>query len=129
VLLYHWVSFLFILLLLLYTYLAPNRYYVNEIQRVFRGYLGRMRAGGELSAQEASRQLSLFHYYCMQIQRCMRGFYSRKYKHDHERRKRYRARIAAEGDQTRAQMADYALKQAMVSELTSLIMLCSSLML
>lgn len=87
-------------------------YYCNEIQRVFRGFLGREKFNKELESKLNSRHNSLINMYCIQIQRCVRGFYSRKYKHSHERRKRYRQRIAEEGEKVRANMDEYANKQA-----------------
>lgn len=91
-------------------------YYCNEIQRVFRGFLGREKYHKELSSKVQSRHNSLINMYCIQIQRCVRGFYSRKYKHSHERRKRYRKRIAEEGEKVRSEMEDYAVKQSMYQD-------------
>jgi len=96
--------------------ISRRGYYVNEIQRVFRGFMGREKANSHLAVQLDGRQLSLFHYYSIQIQKCVRGFYSRKYKHDHERRKRFRKRIADDGERVRQQMEDYSIKQKMYEE-------------
>ena len=82
---------------------------------MFRGFMGREKANSHLAVQLDGRQLSLFHYYSIQIQKCVRGFYSRKYKHDHERRKRFRKRIADDGERVRQQMEDYSIKQKMVT--------------
>jgi hypothetical protein len=56
--------------------------------------------------------LSLFNYLCIQIQRCFRGYYSRKYKHDQARRREYVRMILEQGESVRAGLAQYASELA-----------------
>ena len=80
----------------------------NEIQRAFRGHLGRNKASSSLKNKYDNRQLSLFHYLCIQIQKSFRGYYSRKYKQSMRKRKRYCQRISEEGEKVRKMMEKYS---------------------
>lgn len=79
--------------------------------------MGRMVAQQALSDKLDGRQVSLFHYLCIQIQKCFRGYYSRKYKHDQKRRKEYARMVAERGEEVRAQMAKYQEELAAVGAL------------
>ena len=61
-----------------------------------------------------NRQLSLFHYLCIQIQKSFRGYYSRKYKQSMRKRKRYCQRISEEGEKVRKMMEKYSEEQIQV---------------
>lgn len=87
-------------------------YAAGEIQRVFRGHMGRKRVRGMTLKKQHSRHLFYLHYLCIQLQRCFRGYYSRKYKHDQARRKRYCRMIEEKGKEVVEQMARYAQEQA-----------------
>mmetsp|Transcript_1374 Transcript_1374/g.2238 ORF Transcript_1374/g.2238 Transcript_1374/m.2238 type:complete len:473 (-) Transcript_1374:130-1548(-) len=90
----------------------------NEIQRVLRGHFGRMVAREKLLASEESRQLSLFNYLCIQIQKCFRAYYSRKYKHDQARRKEYVRMVIEKGELVRETLRQYAMDVQEREELT-----------
>jgi hypothetical protein len=90
---------------------------VNEIQRVFRGHLGRSIARNKLKELDEARQLSLFNYLCIQLQKCFRGYYSRKYKHDQNRRKQYCKMLVEQGELVRQNLQKYAEEMAEVSYL------------
>jgi len=81
---------------------------------VFRGLLGRNIARNKLKELDESRQLSLFNYLCIQLQKCFRGYYSRKYKHDQHRRKEYCKMLEAQGEQVRQDLQKYAEELAEV---------------
>ena len=93
------------LLLFIYSYA------VTEIQRSFRGSLGRTKAKNELKNKLDNRQLSIFQYLIIQIQKNFRGYYSRKYKQSHERRKKYRQKIAAKGEEIRNKLSNFSADQ------------------
>jgi hypothetical protein len=54
------------------------------------------------------RQLSIFHYYCIQIQRTFRGFYSRKYKANQASRSQYRRALLEQSEVVRQTLQKYA---------------------
>lgn len=54
------------------------------------------------------------HYLVGQLQRCFRGYYSRKYKQDHARRKQYCRMIEEKGRVVLEGMEKYFLEQAEV---------------
>ena len=89
-------------------------YAANEIQRAFRGHLGRKKASNSLKNKYDNRQLSLFHYLCIQIQKSFRGYYSRKYKQSMRKRKGYCQRIFEEGEKVRKMMEQYSEEQIQV---------------
>ena len=61
------------------------------------------------------RQLSIFHYYCIQIQKGFRGFYSRKYKADQAKRSQYRRALIEQSEVVRQTLQKYAEDLATVS--------------
>jgi hypothetical protein len=97
---------LMVLNLIVYSYTA------REIERVFRGHMGRQRSRAARRARAEQRNFYFLHFLCIQMQRCFRGYYSRKYKHNQERRKEYCRIIAEKGREAVAQMAAYAQEQA-----------------
>lgn len=70
--------------------------------------MGRNIARANLRRKLEGRQLSLYHYLCIQIQRIFRGFYSRKYKHDQTRRKLYCKMLVEKGQMIRQSMQQYS---------------------
>jgi hypothetical protein len=86
----------------------------NEIQRAFRGLLGRNIVRAKLRERGEDRQLSLFNYLCTQLQKCFRGYYSRKYKHDQARRKEYCRMLVEQGEMVRKGLQQYAEELAEV---------------
>lgn len=87
----------------------------TEIKRVVRGHVGRRQA--QLRHQEIrdSRQRSLFDYFTIQLQRCFRGYYSRKYRKDHSARRAYFKKVAEKNQEVLEMMSEYALVQVSVS--------------
>ena len=61
--------------------------------------------------------MSLFQYFAAQIQRCFRGFYSRKYRQNHAARIAYFKSVSDKNEEVLAMMEEYANEQAMVSVL------------
>ena len=87
---------------------------VNEIQRVFRGHLGRLISRKKKRSKIEFREISIFHYYCIQIQKCFRGYYSRKYKHDQHRRHQYTQMLIERNELIRESLQKYADELVMV---------------
>ena len=87
----------------------------NEIQRVFRGHIGRVITRERRRDLLESRELSFFTYLCIQLQKCFRGYYSRKYKHDQARRKQYCQMLIEKGELVRQNIQQYAQELAEVS--------------
>ena len=88
----------------------------NEIQRVFRGHIGRVITRERRRDLLESRELSFFTYLCIQLQKCFRGYYSRKYKHDQARRKQYCRMLIEKGELVRQNIQQYAQELAEVSQ-------------
>jgi hypothetical protein len=85
----------------------------TELERVFRGHLGRTRARNALHSRVELRQICLFQYFAVQIQRSFRGYYSRKYKRNHAARKAYFKEVADKNKEVLAMMENYANAQAL----------------
>ena len=88
----------------------------TTIQRSFRGLMGRRKALGEALERREARVFSLFKYMTMQIQRCFRGFYSRKYRSNHADRKKFIGDLEETGRKVREMMYNYAQDQAVREE-------------
>jgi hypothetical protein len=88
-----------------------NSYAANEVQRVFRGLMGRKKSKGEASRKKTTRQLYYINYLCIQLQRCFRGFWSRKYKRDHSKRKQYCRSLKAKIKEIIEKMNQYQFEQ------------------
>lgn len=58
--------------------------------------------------------MSFLHYMVLQLQRCFRGYYSRKYKQDHARRKQYCRMIEEKGRLVLEGMERYLMEQTEV---------------
>lgn len=87
-------------------------YAAGEIERVFRGHMGRKKTRRMALQKQHTRHVYYLHYLCIQMQRCFRGYYSRKYKHDQARRKQYCRMIEEKGKEIVEKMAIYAQEQA-----------------
>ncbi len=85
-------------------HLAEFHAYAAEIQRVYRGHLGRKRVRRALDAREASANAAQRHFAAALIQSCFKGCYSRKYIHDFHERKRYVAGVVARGEVLRGEL-------------------------
>jgi hypothetical protein len=60
----------------------------------------------------------LFDYFTIQLQRCFRGYYSRKYRKDHSARRAYFKQVAEKNQEVLEMMSEYALVQVSVSILS-----------
>lgn len=79
---------------------------------MLRGTFGRNKATNEVKMRQHQRGVAFLQYLCVQLQRCFRGYYSRKYKHDQHRRKLYCQMIAEKGQAAAEQMRQYSQEQA-----------------
>jgi hypothetical protein len=101
--------------ILSYTWMRFARsFQANEIQRVFRGHLGRLYVREKRREKWEAKELSFFTYLCIQLQKCFRGYYSRKYKHDQARRKQYCRMLIEQGELVRQNLQKYAEELAEV---------------
>lgn len=87
----------------------------TEIQRVFRGHLGRERVKYFFYEREQIRQFARFQYFALQLQKCFRGYYSRKYRRNHARRKQYIKDVIDVGEKVRSMLKNYSEEQTEVS--------------
>jgi hypothetical protein len=85
---------------------------VNTIQRVFRGHIGRRLAADARGDRNEKRLASFFTYFVMQLQRCFRGYYSRKYRSNHADRKKFIGDLEETGRKVREMMFNYSVEQA-----------------
>ena len=76
-----------------------------NIERVFRGNLGRRACRARRAARGEQAQAAMFAYFASVIQHCFRGFRSRRYKHDYYARKAYIQNILEKSNQLRGQLA------------------------
>jgi hypothetical protein len=82
--------------------LTEMAYYATEIQRIFRGHLGRLQARRVLDAREDAASRDIAVACAVAIQRTYRGFRSRRYLHDFYARKEYMRYVADKGEELRA---------------------------
>jgi len=73
-------------------------------------------AKGEQRNKSDHKMLRLFHYYVVQIQRSLRGWYSRRKRANHADRKRAIAQILENGARVREMMYEYSTQQALREE-------------
>lgn len=81
--------------------------------------MGRKKAKREKERKKTLRQLHYINYLCIQLQKCFRGYYSRKYKRDHSKRKAYCKMLEEKRQEVLAKMEQYAFEQSQVSEFSS----------
>jgi len=65
------------------------RLFAMMIQRVYRGHMARKRARDAILSRRQSLRLHFLAYCMVQWQRLLRGYLSRKYRHNFYQRKRY----------------------------------------
>eukprot|EP00629_Pelagomonadales_sp_RCC1024_P017503 CAMPEP_0119264350 /NCGR_PEP_ID=MMETSP1329-20130426/3453_1 /TAXON_ID=114041 /ORGANISM="Genus nov. species nov., Strain RCC1024" /LENGTH=339 /DNA_ID=CAMNT_0007264111 /DNA_START=397 /DNA_END=1416 /DNA_ORIENTATION=+ len=82
-----------------------------EVQRVFRGHIGRHITRSKALARANYEDLAIFHYHAIMCQRTFRGYYSRRYRHDFNARKNYITSVVSKGDALRARLERARLDQ------------------
>eukprot|EP00605_Chrysophyceae_sp_TOSAG23-4_P000038 GSChrysophyteH1.ASY1.ANO1.40.1 assembled CDS len=88
----------------------------TKIQCLFRGLLGRKKAGEAKAAKNENRVRSLFTYFAISLQRVFRGYYSRKYRSNHADRKKFIGDLEETGRKVREMMWQYSMDQAVREE-------------
>lgn len=88
----------------------------TEIERVFRGHIGRKKMRDARTSKAERRTQSLFKCFVIQIQRCFRGYYSRRYRANHADRKAFIKNLQETGQKVRDMMYKYSMEQAMREE-------------
>jgi hypothetical protein len=88
----------------------------NEIERVFRGHMGRKKSRLNNKIKLNLRQFLIMHYFALQVQRSYRGFYSRKYRANHSKRKEFMKQTLEKAIEIRKQLYIYATDQALREE-------------
>ena len=78
-----------------------------QVQRVFRGYMGRKKAHAANSQRIKDGRLGFFHYSASIIQKSYRGFYSRRYYHDFFARKSYIQEVIIKSEKLRTELANH----------------------
>ena len=81
------------------------------LERTFRGHVGRNDRRSRRKARDHARLAGLRNYFAVQVQKTFRGYFSRKYKKDHGRRKRYLQGVEAKGNEVRETLRKYAEDQ------------------
>ena len=81
------------------------------LQRVYRGFKGRLRVLEEKIQLAEKRRAQIFHFHARNIQRLFRGFISRKYTNDFCAQKAYIARIALTSEGVRHAAIDARQEQ------------------
>lgn len=81
------------------------------IERVFRGHQGRSRSRAAREEKRRNDHLAVFHYHAVNLQKCFRGYYSRRYYHDFFARKAYLDKIVANSEGLRKQLAEQREQQ------------------
>jgi len=87
------------------------RYYATELQRVYRGHLGRRRARAAVELRAVARATAAAAHLALQMQRLYRGFRSRKYVHNYYARKRFIAALTRKHEELRSQLEEQAARQ------------------
>lgn len=82
-----------------------------EIERVFRGNVGRRCCRAERGKFQDYKLRAKFNYFVIYIQRCFRGYYSRKYKQNYASRKKYVESVVNTAAAVREQTAQYLAQQ------------------
>eukprot|EP00659_Diplonema_papillatum_P010734 gene10734-16529_t len=86
-----------------------------EIQRVYRGFTARARAGRARREAAMRDQRAIFDHMACAIQRRFRGFYVRKWVADHISRKRYLREVEAKSEEIRRLCTDTQAQQLLES--------------
>lgn len=78
-----------------------------QVQRVFRGYLGRTAAFAANTQRIKAARLGFFHYQASIVQKSFRGYYSRRYYHDFFARKSYIQEVIVKSEKLRKELANH----------------------
>ena len=89
---------------------------ITTIARCFRGHCGRKRVRTLKGAESQEKSLLLFHCFANILQKSFRGFYSRKYKASHFKRKRFMQNLIEKTSEIRDMQYEYSIQQAMREE-------------
>jgi hypothetical protein len=81
-----------------------------QVQRVFRGYLGRNKAKAANAHRIKQARLGFFHYQASIVQKSFRGYYSRRYYHDFFARKAYIQEVIIKSEKLRTELANHRQK-------------------
>lgn len=85
-------------------HLEEISWFGREIQRVFRGHLGRHSARRIVDKRNANRAEAVRHYAAAVVQRHFRGFYSRKHLSDFYARKAFVVAVTQKGEALRSEL-------------------------
>jgi len=95
-------------------FIAYRHKNATSVQRAFRGHTSRKRVNF-LKFNEANvKKAMLFHCFALILQKNFRGFYSRKYRASHFKRKEFIEKIATTATRIREMQYEYSIQQAMV---------------
>ena len=86
-----------------------------KIERVFRGHCSRKTARKMRRNKDNSKNMALFNFFALLLQKSFRGFYSRKYRQNHARRQSYIKDVIERGDEIREMLKQYSINQELVS--------------
>ena len=78
-----------------------------QVQRVFRGYVGRNKAIAANTQRIKDARLGFFHYQASIVQKSFRGYYSRRYYHDFFARKAYIQEVIVKSEKLRAELSNH----------------------
>lgn len=84
------------------------------VQRAFRGHCSRNRIKYMKAREAENRNILLFHSFALILQKSFRGYYSRKYRSSHFKRKEFIAKIATTAARIRDMQYEYSIQQALV---------------
>lgn len=84
---------------------------IIDIQRIYRGYRGRILAVKFQISVEKLRRRRILDYFAARIQAAFRGFYSRKWISDFYAQKRYLVQVYAKSEAIRSEAQDQNLRQ------------------
>jgi hypothetical protein len=92
---------------------SRRKYRTNQdkaamLQRIYRGYEGRVRASKRAEEIADVRQRLLFDYFAEVVQRTMRGYLSRKKKHDFHARRKYIDDMVSKSEELQQQLNRFA---------------------
>jgi len=85
-------------------HLEEISWFAREIQRLFRGHLGRHSARRIVDKRSATRAEAVRHYAAAVVQRHFRGFYSRKHLSDFYARKAFVVAVTQKGEALRSEL-------------------------
>ena len=98
---------------------ATLKYRVQQaikISRVYRGHKGRTKVKHAKNEKETYKIAMLHNYFALLLQKTFRGYFSRKYRQNHARRKQMLQDFVNKGEEIRRQMYQYAVDQALREE-------------